>query len=82
LTARSNVATADVPQAGVRVETIGAGETLPLDIRLPVEANQPGLPMLHVLVDSHREISEVFENNNGMVLPRTNVLPIEEVAAN
>jgi len=82
LTARSNVATADVPQAGVRVETIGAGETLPLDIRLPVEANQPGLPMLHVLVDSHREISEVFENNNGMVLPRANVLPVEEVASN
>jgi hypothetical protein len=82
LAAHTNVATAELPQAGVRVETIGAGETLPLDIRLPVEANQPGLPMLHVLVDSHREIPEVFENNNGMVLPRANVLPIEEVAAN
>jgi hypothetical protein len=82
LAARSNVATADLPQSGVRVDSIGAGETLPIDIRLPVEANEPGLPMLHVLVDSHREIAEVFENNNGMVLPRANILPVEEVAAN
>jgi hypothetical protein len=82
LAARNTVATADLPQAGVRVDTIDAGQTLPVDIRLPVEANQPGFPLLHVLVDSHREIAEVFENNNGAVLARANILPVDEVAAN
>jgi hypothetical protein len=69
--------TADLPQAGVRVSAIEAQQVLPVDIRLPAEANQPGLPMLHVLVDSHREIAEVFEDNNGTVLNRSDILPLE-----
>jgi len=56
---------------------MGAGQTIALDIRLPVEAHQPGFPMFHVLVDSHREISEVNESNNGLVINRSEVKPIE-----
>lgn len=68
---------ADLPQAGVRITEIEAGQILPVDIRLPATANQAGLPMLHVLVDSHREIAEVFEDNNGSILKRADVLPID-----
>jgi hypothetical protein len=67
---------ADLPQAGVRVDSIEAGQIIPVDIRLPAEANAPGLPMLHVLVDSHREIAEVYEDNNGTVLNRVDILPV------
>jgi hypothetical protein len=77
LAGRNGQATADLPQAGVRIESIQPGQTLPIDIRLPVTANQPGLPMLHVVVDSHREIPEVFEDNNGAVMPRADILPVE-----
>lgn len=67
---------ADLPQAGVRVDSIEAGQVIPVDIRLPAEANAAGLPMLHVLVDSHREIAEVYEDNNGAVLNRADILPV------
>jgi hypothetical protein len=78
LAARDTQPTADLPQAGVRVASIDAGQTLSVDIRLPVEANQPGFPMLHVLVDSHREIPEVDKTNNGLVINRADVLPVEQ----
>ena len=77
LAAHDATPTADLPQAGVRIPSIEAGQTLAADIRLPVAANQPGLPMLHVLVDSHREIPEVNEANNGMILARGDILPVE-----
>jgi hypothetical protein len=77
LAARDAQPTADLPQAGVRVESIEAGQTMAVDIRLPVEANQPGFPMFHVLVDSHREIPEVNETNNGLVINRSEVQPVE-----
>ncbi len=77
LAARDANPAQDLPQAGARISAINAGQVLPIDIRLPVAANQPGLPMLHVLVDSHREINEVNEANNGTVLARSEVLPLE-----
>ncbi len=77
LAARDAQPTADLPQAGVRVESIEAGQTMAVDIRLPVEANQPGFPMFHVLVDSHREIPEANETNNGLVINRSEVQPVE-----
>jgi hypothetical protein len=77
LAARGPQPTADLPQAGVRVGSIEAGQTLAIDIRLPVEANLPGFPMFHVVVDSHREIQEVNETNNGLVIDRSQVQPIE-----
>jgi len=76
LTAHDGNPAADLPQAGVRVDSIEAGQIIPVDIRLPAEANAPGLPMLHVLVDSHREIAEVYEDNNGAVLNRADILPV------
>ncbi len=77
LAARDANPAQDLPQAGVRIESILSGQVLPIDIRLPVTANQPGLPMLHVLVDSHREIPEVNETNNGTILARAEILPVE-----
>jgi hypothetical protein len=77
LAARDANPAQDLPQVGARISAINAGQVLPVDIRLPVAANQPGLPMLHVLVDSHREINEVNEANNGLVIARSEVLPLE-----
>ena len=77
LAAHDATPAADLPQSGVRIPGIEAGQVLPIDIRLPATANQPGLPMLHVLVDSHREIAEVFEDNNGAVLNRGDILPVD-----
>ncbi|MDP7277673.1 MAG: hypothetical protein QF363_19495 [Planctomycetaceae bacterium] len=76
----------NVPQAGVEVDKIDAGEIQTLDIRLPYEANvmardskdrQTPFSFLHVLVDSHRDIDEAFEENNGVVLSRGDVLPVD-----
>jgi hypothetical protein len=77
LAARNAQPTADLPQAGVRVDSIDAGQTVSVDIRLPLAANQPEFPMLHVLVDSHREIAEANELNNGLVIGRSDVLPVD-----
>jgi hypothetical protein len=75
--ARDVQATPDLPQAGVRIDRIDASQTLSVDIRLPIQANDPAFPMLHVVVDSHREILEVNEANNGLVINRGEVLPLE-----
>jgi hypothetical protein len=82
LAARDAQPTADLPQAGVRVDSIEAGQILAVDVRLPVEANQPGFPMFHVLVDSHREIPEVDKTNNGLVINRGDVQTLEIARAN
>lgn len=77
MAASSVVPTQDLPQAGVRIEAMQPGQILPVDIRLPVQANDANLGMIHVLVDSHREVSEVFEDNNGIVLPRSEVMSVD-----
>jgi hypothetical protein len=77
LAARDVQPAADLPQSGVRVDQILPGQVLPIDIRLPATANLPGLPALHVVVDSHSEVSEVYEDNNGLVIARSEVLPVE-----
>jgi hypothetical protein len=68
------------------VTSIDAGATQAVDIRLPIEANtmlrdDAGQPRpfnsLHVLVDGHREIQEVFRDNNGTVIARGEVLPVD-----
>mgnify|MGYP000353786651 CR=1 FL=1 len=41
------------------------------------EGNQVPFEQLHVLIDSHREIPEAFEENNGAVMPRVDVLPVD-----
>ncbi len=76
----------DVPQAGVEIDKIDAGAIQTVDIRLPFEANtldrdseKREIPFrfLHVLVDSHRDVDEPFEENNGVVLARGDVLPVD-----
>jgi len=63
-----------------------AGKIQAVDIRLPAEANTLKLAsdgsrvpfeFLHVLVDSHREVPEVYEENNGAVLKRVDILPVD-----
>jgi len=79
----------NLPQAGVRIEGIAAGETQSVDLRLPWEVYQlsrdaGGNPMpfarLHVIVDSHGELAETLETNNGAVLDRGEILPVDPAA--
>jgi hypothetical protein len=88
LAANGRQAGAGLPQAGVRVDAIAPGEIKAFDVRLPIEATTMGrdatgnavpFSQLHVLVDSHREIPEVFEENNGAVLARGDILPVDPV---
>lgn len=80
---------ANLPQAGVRVTSIEAGETQSVDIRLPFEvgamardaAGQPApFATLHVLVDANRELPESNRQNNGVKIARTEVFPVDPAA--
>jgi len=79
----------NLPTAGVRVASIGAGQTQAVDIRLPFEVQQMGrdeqgklapFTTLHVLVDANREIDETSEVNNGTRLAADLVLPVDPAA--
>ena len=81
--------TVELPQTGVVVPSMDIGETKVLDIRLPLAANRLGVTpegyrvpftYLHALVDSHQQIPETFEDNNGAVLLRTDILPVDPAA--
>jgi len=83
------VPNAGVPQAGVVIPSMDIGEIKPVDIRLPLEANRIGttpegykvpFAYLHVLVDSHQQIAETDETNNGSVVARTEILPVDPAA--
>jgi hypothetical protein len=80
---------ANMPQAGVRVTSIEAGDTQSVDIRLPVEvyqlnpnapAGQPPFTALHVMVDADREVADVTRINNGARLSPADVLPVDPAA--
>ena len=79
---------ADLPQSGVRVTAVEAGDTQSVDLRLPYDVyamqdgrNEPSaFQTLHVLVDANREIPETSEANNGTRLPVADVLPIDPAA--
>jgi len=86
LASNSRDAVAGVPEAGSRIDNIEAGQIQSVDIRLPFaastlstdeEGNQVPFEQLHVLIDSHREIPEAFEENNGAVIARVDVLPVD-----
>jgi len=73
-------------EAGVRVDRIEAGQVMSVDIRLPEEVNfssmdETGNPVpfrfLSVQVDSHNELIDTFQMNNGVTLARGDVLPID-----
>ncbi len=77
---------AGLPQAGVRVTGLGAGEVQSVDIRLPVEVyamgrdakgNPTPFSVLHVLVDAGEEIAETTKANNGASLSPADVLPVD-----
>ncbi len=82
-------AAGDSPQAGVRVEGIEAGDTQSMDIRLPfgalemardAQGNPVPFASLHVIVDAHRDVEEIFETNNGADLKREDILPVDPAA--
>lgn len=77
------------PRAGKRVEGIDAGQTIAVDIRLPVEANTTAkdadghsvaqFPKLGVMVDTRNEVEEQNKENNGMALDRDSILMVDPV---
>ncbi len=76
----------ELPQAGTTVPSMDANSTIPVDIRLPLAANRLGrnsdgtvVPFshLHILVDSHRDLAENNEANNGAVLERGTIYPVD-----
>ena len=80
---------ANLPQAGVRVTAIEAGDIQSVDIRLPVEVytmgrdaqgNPAPFAMLHVLVDANREVPETTKANNGARLAPAEILPVDPAA--
>jgi hypothetical protein len=78
----------DMAQAGVTVAAIAGGETSAVDVRLPLEANRlmreggAAVPFkfLHAIVDSHQSLAEADESNNGTVLARQDILPVDPAA--
>ncbi len=89
IAANEPVPQADLPQAGAVVNGIAAGEIQSVDIRLPLAANRLAVTpegqripfgYLHVLVDSHRELVEPDESNNGAVVARNDILPVDPAA--
>ena len=51
-------------------------QTAAVDIRMPLEAMRPGLAMMQAIVDSHREIGEINESNNVLLVKLAEVRPI------
>ena len=69
--------------------SIEAGDTQSVDIRLPIEvysmnrdaAGQPApFEFLHFFVDANREVNDVTRTNNGAVVPREEMLPVDPAA--
>jgi hypothetical protein len=84
-----NKMTADLPHAGVRITSIEAGDTQSVDVRLPISVaamsrdaagNPAPFEVLHVLLDSDREIEDITRTNNGAKIPRDEVLPVDPAA--
>ncbi len=78
-----------LPQAGVVVPWMEIAEIKAVDIRLPLAANRLGVTpdgnhvpfaYLHVLVDAHQHIRETAKENNGAVLDRKEILPVDPAA--
>jgi hypothetical protein len=75
-----------LPEAGVRVAGMDAGQIQAVDLRLPHEANILGrdaqgnrIPYryLHLIVDAQRELLDVDVANNGAVVDRLEILPVD-----
>jgi hypothetical protein len=73
----------NLPQAGVRVTSIGAGDTQSVDVRLPFEvttAIPAASATLHVIVDGNREINDANRANNGAKVAQAEILPVDPAA--
>ncbi len=79
----------DIVQAGVTIPEIAGDDTIAVDIRLPaaanrlvVDENEDRVPFmfLHVVVDSRNSTKESDEENNGAVLKRGDVFPVDPAA--
>jgi len=78
----------DLPQAGVTIASMEPGEMKVVDIRLPFDANKMNIVdkslipfnFLHVLVDSHQQLADIDRTNNGTVLSRNDILPVDPAA--
>ncbi len=86
LTSLDGRVAAGLPQAGVRVQAVRAGETQSFDIRLPVECYAMGrddqgkaIPFatLHVIADADRELAEATRTNNGANIAREKIFPVD-----
>ena len=78
-----------LPQTGVRVTSIEAGDTQSVDLRLPNDVytmgrDAQGKPSpygtVHVCIDAHREIPQSDRANNGATIAVTDVLPVDPAA--
>lgn len=76
-------------QAGVTIPEIAGDDTIAVDIRLPADANrlavdedQDRIPFkyLHVVVDSQNSTKESDEENNGAIVKRGDVFPVDPAA--
>ncbi len=86
LAAKDETLSGNLPQAGVEVTAVEAGDTQSVDIRLPYEAlsmavgtdGQPApFSTLHVVVDAHRNVQETDEENNGATLAASDILLVD-----
>jgi hypothetical protein len=75
-----------LPEAGMRVTGMDAGQIQAVDLRLPHDANILGrdpqgnrMPFryLHLIVDAQRELADVDVANNGAVVDRLEILPVD-----
>jgi hypothetical protein len=78
-----------VVQAGVSIPEIATGDTIAVDVRLPADANMLGqeadgdripFTFLHAVVDSRNSLQEADEANNGVVLKRDEIFPVDPAA--
>jgi hypothetical protein len=75
-----------LPEAGVRVTGMEAGQTQAIDLRLPYGANvldrdpqgrKVPFRYLHIIADSRRELADVDPANNGGVVDRLEILSVD-----
>ncbi|MEZ6044948.1 MAG: hypothetical protein R3C11_05085 [Planctomycetaceae bacterium] len=78
-----------LPQSGARVEMMEPEQVTSVDVRLPADVNTMNVDeqgrkipfsFLNVIVDSGRELEDVFRENNGIGLDVQEVLPVDPAA--
>ncbi len=73
----------NLPQAGVRVTAVEAGDTQSVDVRLPFEVTSAvpaASATFQVIVDGNREINDLDRANNGAKMAQADILPVDPAA--